>query len=332
MQVCVFGGAGFIGKPIVKRLLNSGHKVVTLVRNPQKVAELAQLGADVRIGDLRNRDDVREALRGANVAINVAVPFYRGRCGLSRAHGIAKEFMECVENIVVEAERAGNIPVIISEGTPMWGDSGEGWHDEQSAFKPLGTGRIGELSTPYLDMMIENGAPIIRIVPAPTYGAGSWFDFAVCDLIKKGWFRTFGDGQNVQSFVHVDDLADAYRLAVEKLPLGESFAIADDQPVEFREFANCTARALGKPTVKAMPKWIGNLMVGQVWMEELTMNHKVRNIKAKEKLGWRPKFCSCEQGIPETVAEIERREGHKRSSCNNSSARSPASSSPKSSP
>jgi nucleoside-diphosphate-sugar epimerase len=307
MQVCVFGGAGFIGKPIVRRLLNGGHKVVTLVRNPQKRTELEQLGAEVRIGDLRNRDDVREALRGAKVVINVAVPPYEGRMGLKRVRGIAKEFVECVKNILDEAERAGNIPAIISEGTPMWGDSGDGWHDEKSAFRPLGTGRIGELSTPYLDKMIENGAPIIRISPAPTYGAGSWFDFAVYDLIKKGWFRTFGDGRNVQSFVHVEDLAEVYRLAAEKLPLGESFAIADDQPVKFVDFANCVARAMGKPPVKSLPIWIGHLMVGQVWVEELTMNHKVRNTKVKEKLGWRPAYPSYEQGIPAAIAEIERR-------------------------
>ncbi len=308
MKVCVFGGAGFIGSRIVRRLSCSGHKVVTLVRNQQKAAELTQLGADVRIGDLRNRDDVREAMHGAEVVINVAVPPYEGRMGLKRVRRIAREFMECVKNILDQAERDGNTPVIISEGTPMWGDSGDGWHDEGSEFKPLGTGRIGEFSTPYLDRKIKEGAPIIRIVPAPTYGAGSWFDFAVCDLIKKGWFRTFGDGQNAQSFVHVDDLAEAYRLAAEKLPLGESFAIADDQPVKFREFANCVARAIGKPPVRSMPRWIGTLMVGQVWVEELTMNHKVRNAKAKEKLGWQPKFASCEQGVPEAVAEIERRQ------------------------
>lgn len=189
------------------------------------------------------------------------------------------------------------------------GRSGDGWLDEMSEFKPLGMGRIGEFSTPFIQKMMEKkGAPIIRMVAAATYGAEGWFEYAVYDLIKKGWYRTIGDGQNVMSFVYIDDIAEAYRLAVEKLPIGESFAIVDDHPVKFRDFANCVAQAVGKPPVKSMPKWIGNILAGQVWVEELTMNHKVRNTKAKEKLGWRPKRVSCEQGIPEAVAEIESRQ------------------------
>lgn len=308
MKVCVFGGAGFIGSRVVNSLLKSGHQVVTLVRNQQKAAELAQLGATVRTGDLTNREDIKNAISGVDIAINLAVPSYKGRVGYGRVRAIAGQFMEYVKSIMDEARQAGNIPVIISEGTFIWGDSGDGWHDEKSAFRPLGMGRIGELSTPYLQtLMAENGAPVIRIIAAATYGATGWFEYAVYDLIKKGWYRTFGDGQNVMSFVHIDDLAEAYRLAVEKRPIGDSFAIVDDQPVKFRDFANYAARAMGKPPVKSMPRWIGNIMAGQVWVEELTMTHRVKNTKAREQLGWRPVHASSEQGVPAVVAEIEKR-------------------------
>lgn len=127
MKVCVFGGAGFFGSRIVRCLLRSGHEVVTLVRNQQKGAELAQLGAVVKIGDLRNQDDIRKAMNGARVVINAAVPSYRGRVGLGRVRAIAREFMDYVKSILDEAERAGGLPVIISEGTFIWGDGGDGW-------------------------------------------------------------------------------------------------------------------------------------------------------------------------------------------------------------
>lgn len=306
MKVCVFGGAGFIGSKVIKCLLEHGHEVVTLVRDREKGAHISKLGAAVKFGDLRNKDDIHNALNGANIAINLAVPSYRGRVELGRVQVIARQFMEYVNNILDGAKQAGNIPVIISEGTFIWGDSGNSWHNETSEFKPLGMGRIGELSTPYLQkLIVEKHAPIIRIIAGATYGATGWFEYAVYDLMKKGWFRTFGDGQNIMSFVYVDDLAEAFQLAVEKQPLGESFAVVDDHPVRFKDFADCLARIIGKPPVKSMPKWIGNIMVGKVWVEELTMSHQVRNTKAKEKLGWYPKHPSCEQGIPNAVAEIQ---------------------------
>lgn len=306
MKVCVFGGAGFIGSRVIRRLLSSGHEVVTLVRSQQKGAELAQLGAVVKFGDLTNQDDIRKAINGTQIAINLAVPSYKGRVGYGRVRTIARDFMVYVQSILDEAKRAGNIPVIISEGTFIWGDSGDGWHDENSTFKPLGMGRIGEFSTPYVQkLMEEKHAPVIRLIAAATYGATGWFEYAMYDLLKKGMYRTFGDGQNVMSFVYIDDVAEAYRLAVEKLPIGESFAIVDDHPVKMKEFASCLAHAMGKPPVKSMPKWIGNILAGKVWVEELAMNHKVRNTKAKEKLGWHPAIVSYEQGIPQAVAEIK---------------------------
>lgn len=306
MKVCVFGGAGFIGSRVVRCLLRNGHDVVTLIRNKEKGEELSLLGAIIRIGDLRNQEDIQNAMEGTDIVINTAVPSYQGQMGLRRARAIARQHMENIKNILCRAELTGGIPTIISEGTLIWGDSGDDWLDETSGFKPLGMGRIGELAVPFVKKMIEEkGSPIIRILPGAVYGAGSWFYNSVYTLLKKGWFRTFGDGQNIMSFVYVDDLADAYRLAVEKQPLGEAFAIVDDRPVNFIDFSNCVAHIMGKPPVKSLPKWIGNLLAGSVIVETLGMNHKVRNTKAKEKLGWHPTCVSYEQGIPRTIAEIE---------------------------
>ncbi len=306
MKICVFGGAGFIGSRVVRCLLSSGHEVVTLVRNQQKGAKLAQLGAVVKIGDLKNREDVRSAITGTDVVINLAVPYYLGRVNLRRVRAMAVVFMRNVKNVVEGAQSVGNIPVILSEGTPIWGDSGKGWHDETSRFNPIDMGRIGELSTPYTMQMLEKGAPIIRIISGLTYGKGSWFEHVVYKLMKKGWFRTYGDGENIYSLVYVDDVAEAYRLAVEKKPLGEAFAIVDDCSVKFKDFCNYVAQMMGKPPVKPMPVWLGRIFSGQVVVEELTMNCRVKNTKAKTQLGWNPKYPTYREGIPAALAEIEK--------------------------
>lgn len=307
MKVCVFGGTGFIGSRVVKSLVSNGHQVVALARSQQKGASLARMGAEVRSGDLSSRDDIRKALAGAEIAINVAVPDYQGRVSLSRVRDIGRQHLAYITAILDEARRADNMPVIVSEGTLLWGDSGNGWHDETAKLNPLGMGRVGVWSSPYIQKTIEdNDAPIIRIFPGMVYGAGSWFENSVYALMKKGWFRTFGAGQNSVSVVYVDDLAEAYRLAIEQMPIREAFAIVDDQPVRFRDFCNYVASTMGKSPVGSMPVWLGSLMAGRAMAETLTMNCRARNARAKARLGWHPKRVSYEQGIPEAVAEIEK--------------------------
>lgn len=307
MKVCVIGGAGFIGSRVVSCLLRHGHAVTALVRDARKGEALARSGATIVTGDLRNPDDLQQALRGADAVVSATVPSYRGRVGMGRARAIARQHADNVRCVLDGAKRAGGLPVVVSEGTLMWGDSGDGWLDETSPLRPIGMGRAGELAVPLVRKRVaEERAPVVSIAPGAVYGAGSWFQAGVVELLRKGWYRTFGDGRNVMSFVHVDDVAEAYRLALEKLPLGEVFAVVDDNPARFVDFANCAARAMGRPPVGAMPKWVGTLLAGAAMAEMLTMNHRVRNAKAKEQLGWQPARASYEQGVPEAVAELDR--------------------------
>ncbi len=90
MKVCVFGGAGFIGSAIIKCLLKNGYEVAALVRSQQKGIGLAQMGVAVKYGDLQNREDIRKALNGSQIAINASVPNYQGRLALGRVRHYRK--------------------------------------------------------------------------------------------------------------------------------------------------------------------------------------------------------------------------------------------------
>lgn len=113
----------------------------------------------------------------------------------------------------------------------------------------------------------------------------------------------------MMSLVHVDDVANAYRLAAEQNPAGETFLIVDDKPCTMREFANHAASQLGRPSVKSMPMWLSRLAAGSVVVETLTTNCKVRNTKAKEGLGWKLKYPTYAEGIPATLQALGQETG-----------------------
>jgi dihydroflavonol-4-reductase len=72
MRVFVTGGTGFIGRAVVRRLLERGHRVTAVVRDPEGAADLASLGVELHRGDLSRTAAIVDAMRGADAGIHLA--------------------------------------------------------------------------------------------------------------------------------------------------------------------------------------------------------------------------------------------------------------------
>ncbi len=74
MRVFVTGGTGFIGSYVVMMLLDEGHEVTILARNPDKVPALKALpGVTIVEGHMADFDVIREHLPGHEACIHVAL-------------------------------------------------------------------------------------------------------------------------------------------------------------------------------------------------------------------------------------------------------------------
>lgn len=74
MRVFMTGGTGFIGSYIVQALVEHGHQVTVLARNPHKVKGfLNHPHIDLVAGDLRDRSVIDQALQGQDACIHVAL-------------------------------------------------------------------------------------------------------------------------------------------------------------------------------------------------------------------------------------------------------------------
>lgn len=73
VRILVTGGAGFIGRPTVDRLVADGHDVTVLdlVRPAPRAGE-ASPGARLVVGDVRDEDTLVPAVRGADVVVHLA--------------------------------------------------------------------------------------------------------------------------------------------------------------------------------------------------------------------------------------------------------------------
>jgi dihydroflavonol-4-reductase len=70
----VTGGTGFLGASLSRRLLFDGVRVRVLARSRARAKPLADLGADVTLGDVTDRAAVRAAVDGMQVVFHLAGP------------------------------------------------------------------------------------------------------------------------------------------------------------------------------------------------------------------------------------------------------------------
>lgn len=76
-MILVTGGTGFIGREVVKRLLDKGFNVKVLCRRSKKISDI---GVNTFLGDVRNYKDVKMAIKNCDTVIHLAgIVSYKGR-------------------------------------------------------------------------------------------------------------------------------------------------------------------------------------------------------------------------------------------------------------
>src|SRR5271168_3438225 len=74
-KILVTGATGKVGSRFVRRMLVKGYDVRILVRDAAKASALAELGAEVFVGDLNSADTLPPAVKGIDAVIHIAAFF-----------------------------------------------------------------------------------------------------------------------------------------------------------------------------------------------------------------------------------------------------------------
>ena len=74
--ITIFGGSGFVGTQVVQLLARAGYRIRVAVRRPDLAGHLKPLGSVGQVApiqaNVRNKDSVAAAVRGASIVINLA--------------------------------------------------------------------------------------------------------------------------------------------------------------------------------------------------------------------------------------------------------------------
>jgi len=205
MNILVTGGAGFIGRHLVNRLVSKGHNVTvydnfsTSKKDPIDKAKIIE-------GDIRDADDVQRAMRDVEAVFHLAA--------ITEARSTDDNLVYNTNFIgsknVFEAAKAVGAKIIFTSSAAVYGDAKV--CRESDECHPLSQYGKSKLRA---EKICPEGSFIARLFNA--YGPGGRGVInKFCKLIPKYEDVTiFGHGNQTRDFIYVDDVVNALVLGLE---------------------------------------------------------------------------------------------------------------------
>jgi nucleoside-diphosphate-sugar epimerase len=243
MRVLVTGATGFIGRAVVRNLLEGGHEAIALVRTPGKKKNLPE-GTRVSYGDVMIPESLRRPLSLSDAVVHCAAivdyGLYPGELVQRVNLGGTLGLLELARDAGIR--RFLYVGSMAAYGT---GNVRDGIRDETSLeTRPDRFASPYELSKYRTAMaIIKNYPETILVMPGMVYGPGSQVDILL-RLVTSGKFPFFIRGENRVPLVHIEDVAEATGLALEKAPPGQYLCVSD--VLSLRELGLVLARVSGK--------------------------------------------------------------------------------------
>ncbi len=294
MRIFVTGTSGYIGGSVAVALAAAGHEVSGLVRSQASAEQVAALGIAPVHGTLDDAETLRAAAAGADAVINSASADHEpsARALLGALEGTGKTYIHTSGSSIVGTQSAGQrVDAVFDEDTPFTPSRGRAarvaLNEQILSYKAKGVRAI--ILCPSLIYGLSHG-PAKHSTQVPL----------LIELAKKtGVARHYGPGENIWSNVHIDDLVDLYGLALASAPAG-AFYFAENGENSMRQVCEAINRKLG---VKTGPVAMSLDQASREWGEgtaQNTMgsNSRVRAVRARAELGWRP-------SRPSLIDEIE---------------------------
>jgi dihydroflavonol-4-reductase len=232
MTVLVTGGTGFVGSHAAARLVEAGHAVRLLVRDPAKVARVPALvdraSIDVVVGDITDRQSVERALDGCAAVVHAAAHVSLAERDAAHVEAVNVSGTRLV--VGGAADRA--LVTVYVSSVSVFGVG----HERVTIDTPLSDGggaytRSKVAAEQIVRELQQRGAPVSVVYPSGVLGPD------VADLGPTyqgliGWLRTPPRTTSGCSIVDVRDVALAIERALDAAParwmLGGTFLTYDE--------------------------------------------------------------------------------------------------------
>ena len=266
MKIIVAGGTGFIGTPLITRLLRDGHAVTVLTRSPKKIVSSHNSLSAVQ-WDAKTQGGWVGVVDGADAIINLTGELIAGKRWTRRQKDvILASRVESTRALVTAIEHAQKKPSVLINNSAVgfYGDVPDG---DVSETAPAGTDFLAQVCLNWeAEALVAKKfgvrvvTPRLGVVLAPRGGA-------LARLVVP--FRFFaggyvGTGRQWFPWIHIDDLIGGFVFLLAHPSVEGPVNFVAPHAVTMKEFARTLGEVMHRPSWTSVPSFVLRIALGEM--------------------------------------------------------------------
>ena len=313
--ILITGGTGLVGKAVGQALLKKGYKVIILSRQSGKNSTIADLSYAQWNVDAQTID--RQAIEKADYIIHLA------GAGVADKRWTKKRKQEIIDSRVNSSQLIiDSLKTIPNKVKAVVSASAIGWYGPDDLTPSPSPEREGSRLRKFIEsdpaasdflgttckLWEESIEPVIqkdirlvklRIGIVLSKDGGALKEFL--KPLKFGVAATLGNGKQIISWVHIDDLASMFVFAIENENMNGSYNAVAPHPVSNKELTIQLAKERKKLYIPIhVPSFILNMILGEMSIEVLKSTTVSSNKLNKE--GFQFQFPAITTALSELIA------------------------------
>jgi nucleoside-diphosphate-sugar epimerase len=281
MHVALTGATGFIGSHVLTELQEHGHQVVALVRDDTQADLVAAHDVSPMVVDLHDRPTVMSVLGNVDGAIHTASP----------GDATSADLDSAVADAAIGALAGTGKPYLHMSGLWIYGANPSITEESPIDAPPLVAWRQA-IEQRLLGVRDMRGVVIVSGVAYGDAGGGVPGLLLGSPRDDAGNLIMLGTGRQRWATVHVADLADALRLALENDTARGRYVVGDGSNPTVAELTRAAAVAAGAPGAVPGTDAEARARLGDYFAEVLLLDQGTNAAKARTDLGWDPSHPS----------------------------------------
>ena len=312
-KVLVTGSNGFVGKAVVKALLQASYRVQAVVR---QMPPITTSGEDqgfstvslLAVGTINSQTSWKGALKGVSTVVHCA----------ARAHVLAEHEPDALAayrevnvagtiNLAHQAAASGVKRFIFLSSIGVNGRQSVEPFTESDSPNPQDAYAVSKLEAEEALLALAQGSKIeiVIIRPPLVYGPNAPGNFGrLVRYVEWGLPIPFGAVHNLRSLVALNNLVSLVLFCVDKSlsprAANEVFVVADGEDISTTNLLRKVARAAGSscrllPVSTRLLRGVARLLSKDSIANSLLGDLQVNDSKVRTLLGWRPSVTMDEQ-------------------------------------
>ena len=244
MKTFLTGATGHVGRTLLPVLIEAGHQVIGLTRSEQGARLLAAAGAEVCRGQLEDLNTLREATSGVDGVIHCA--FNNDAPQSEVGNKQDTQAIEAIGTALLGSNRPLLITSVVGMGLRAPNElATEDHFDPKDRFHAM---RGSELAGAALSDRGVN-VSVVRL-PQVHDKTKQGLASALIRVARAKKVSVYvGEGHNRWAAGHVTDIAQLYRLVLERQVAGSRYNAVAEEGIPLRAIAEVIGRGLSLPVV-----------------------------------------------------------------------------------